>query len=58
MVVSMISMLAALVAVSVRQCGEDLQGTLNEQYVPLDQLRSDFETYNKLKESGLLPPKR
>jgi len=56
--VTILCMLAALVAVSMKKCGEDLQEKLNENYVPMDDIRKDFETYNKLKESGMLQPKR
>lgn len=56
--ITILCMLAALMAVTMKKCGEDLQNKLNDQYVPMDDIRKDFETYNKLKESGVLPPSR
>ncbi len=57
-VITMMCMVAALVAVTMKECGKNLQDKLNDQYVPMDDLRKDYETYNRLKESGALPPKR
>jgi len=56
--VTILCMVAALVAVSMKECGSKLQDKLNDEYVPMDDIRKDFETYNKLKESGMLPPTR
>jgi len=53
LVITVITMLAAIVAITVRQCGEKVQDSLNKEYRSLDEIRSDFKKYEKFKKSGL-----
>jgi len=53
LVITMIAMLASIVAISMRQCGEKVQESLNQKFRPLDDIRSDYKKYEKFKKSGL-----
>jgi len=52
LVITVIAMLAAVVAVTVRQCGEKVGEELNKDYRSLEDIRSDFKKYEKFKQGG------